>query len=117
MIPLVATFVMHLPLSRKDARFPEQGDRGNAILLDARECLKPKTLSDYQAAGLLHEGIRIGAYDEALFSLLDQMRLTWCPWPEEGFTLAIMAHSKMGVLADRMIVLGLMCREKTDDTN
>jgi hypothetical protein len=98
-----STQVLELPLTRQQLGFPQQGDRGNAVLLLAEE-MHPAKRALYQQAGYVHEGVCLSSCDEAIFALLEQMQLRWCPWPERGFTLAVCAHDQIGVLADQLVV-------------
>ena len=103
MMTIDTIHVCDLPVSREELGFPKEGDRGNAVLLIAKD-IRPATRAIYQQAGCIHEGVCISSCTEEVFSMLEQMRLRWCPWPEREITLAVLAHSQVGVLSDRLIV-------------
>ncbi len=109
------THVMHLPISRQAFGFPQEGDRGNTVLLDARDCQQPGVLAVYRQAGHVHEGVQIASCDEEVYAILEQMQLTWCPWPDRGFTLVVLEHAQMGVLADRLVVQSLLEQGSRND--
>jgi hypothetical protein len=109
-ITFEATHVVRLPVTRAAVGFPSEGDRGNAVLLLAHE-MRPSTRRAYQQAGNLYEGVRISSLDEQIFALLEELQAQWCPWPDRGFTLAVWPHSRIGVLADRLIVQRLQALE------
>jgi hypothetical protein len=100
--------VCDLPVSREELGFPREGDHGNAVLLIARD-MRPAIRALYQQAGYIREGVCISCCTEEVFALLEQMHLRWCPWPDRGFTLAVLAHSQAGVLSDRLIISRKAC--------
>jgi hypothetical protein len=110
MMTIDTIHVCDLPVSREEMGFPKEGDRGNAVLLIASE-MRPPTRAAYQQAGCIHEGICISSCTEEVFAALEQMHLRWCPWPDRDFTLAVLAHSQIGVLADKLIVSRLKARD------
>ena len=112
-ITFETTHVVSLPVSRAEMGFPTEGDHGNAVLLLAREMSLSKR-ETYQHFGHLHEGVCISSLDEQIFALLDEARAQWCPWPDRGFTLAVWPHSRIGVLADRLIVQRLLVEEASE---
>jgi hypothetical protein len=81
--------VIRYPLSRQAAGFPQEGDRGNAILLLADECGSDVALAELRKKRHTHAGLVLYFCDEQIYTLLDQLRVLWCPWPERGFTFAI----------------------------
>lgn len=109
-----STQVLELPLTRQQLGFQEQGDRGNAVLLLAEE-MQPAKRALYQQAGYVHEGVCISSCDPSIFALLEEMQLRWCPWPDRGFTLAVCAHERIGVLADQLVVQRLIAASVDGD--
>jgi len=103
MITIDPIHICDLPISRPQAGFPEQEDRGNAVLLVAQD-MQPAAQLLYQQAGCICEGVRIASCSLEVYAILEQMRLRWCPWPECGFTLAVLDHSRIGVLVDRLVL-------------
>lgn len=102
-ITIDTVHVCELPVSREEMGFPKEGGRGNTVLLIASE-MRPPTRAAYQQAGYIHEGVCISSCAEEVFEVLSQMHLRWCPWPDRAFTLAVLAHGQIGVLADRLVV-------------
>jgi hypothetical protein len=103
MITIDPTYVCDIPVSREQVGFPKEGDRGNAVLLLADD-MKPHTRAAYQQAGYVHEGIRIASCCEEVCAVLEQLQLRYCPWPDRGFTLAVLDHALMSMVADRIVV-------------
>ena len=95
--------VCELPISRQQAGFSEQGDGANALLLIAQE-VQPAAQVIYQQAGYISEGFCITCCSLEVYAILKQMQLRWCPWPDRGFTLAVLGHNRIGLLADRLMV-------------
>jgi len=92
MITIDPIYVCDVPLSRKALGFPQEGDRANAVLLVAQE-MRSETQAAYQRARHIHEGICISSCAENVFAILEQMQLRWCPWPDQGFTLAVLEQT------------------------
>lgn len=103
MTTIDATYVCDLPVSRAEMGFPKEGDHGNAVLLLATE-MRSQTRMAYQQAGHVHEGICIASCDEKVFATLEQLQLRYCPWPDRGFTLVVLDHGLMSMVADHMVV-------------
>jgi len=103
MITIDPMYVCDLPISRQEVGFPEQEDGGNAVLLVAQD-MQPAAQLLYQQAGCICEGVRIASCSLDIYAILEQMRLRWCPWPEYGFTLAVLDHSRIGMVADRLVL-------------
>jgi hypothetical protein len=59
----------------------------------------------------MREGVLISALSEEIFTLLDELHLQWCPWPDKGCTLAVLAHRQIGVLTDHLLVQRLLLAE------
>jgi hypothetical protein len=96
-----------LPLSRQEVGFAQEGDRGNAVLLLADE-MQEETRAVYQQMGCLFEGACITWCSEELYTILEQLDLYYCPWPDRGFTLTVIEHARLSVLADRFVVSRLL---------
>lgn len=104
MTPTIETKeVIRYPLSRQDAGFPAEGDRGNAILLLADECSSDIALAELRKKRHIHAGLLICSCDEQVYEVLDQLRVRWCPWPERGFTLAIGGTEVQSALLGQLI--------------
>jgi len=103
MITIDPINVCNLPVSREQVGLPEQSDCGNSLLLIAKD-LKPEQQSGYQALGCIVEGILLSCCSQKINELLEQMQLQWCSYPEEGFTLAVLEHRLVTVLADRLVL-------------
>jgi hypothetical protein len=110
MVTIDSTLVCVLPVSRQAAGFPVRGDRGNALLLLARE-MQPDTRAAYQQAGRIREGVCISSCNEQVFIALEQMGIRWCPWSERNITLAVLPHFQVSALADRLVVSRLLPEE------
>ena len=113
MTPIDALSVCDLPVSRAEMGFPKAGDRGNAVLLLTRD-LRPETRAAYQQAGCVHEGVCIASCSQEVFVALEQLQLRYCPWPDQGFTLAVLEHARLGVLADRLVVSRLLATNEEE---
>ncbi len=107
MTTIDSTYVCDIPVSREEMGFPKEGDRGNAVLLLAQE-MRPVTRAAYQQAGCIHEGACIASCDEDVFTVLEQLQLRFCPWPDRGFTLVVLDHALLGRISDRLVVASLM---------
>ncbi len=103
MITIDPIQVCELPVSRQQLGLPEQEDLGNAVLLVAKE-MQPTAQVVYQLIGCISEGICITCCSPEVYALLEQMQLRWCPWPDRGFTLAVLSHSQITMLADRLVL-------------
>ena len=57
MITIDSIHICDLPISRQQVGFPEQEDRGNAVLLVAQD-MQPAAQLMYQQAGRICEGVR-----------------------------------------------------------
>src|SRR5436305_890734 len=112
MITIDPIQVCELPISRQQLGFPEQGDDGNAVLLVATE-MQPAAQVIYQLMGCISEGIALSCCTPEVSTLLEQMQLRWCPWPDRGLTLALLPHSQITILADRLV----LCRHAASDRN
>src|SRR6516162_8542771 len=110
MFTIDTAYICDLPIPRQEMGFPREGDRGNTVLLLAHE-MRPAARAAYQQAGCIHEGACIGVCSEEVNALMEQMKLRWCPWPNRGFTLAILPHRQITVLADRLMVSRLLASE------
>ena len=106
MLTIAPVAVLHLPISRQVMGFSPEGDRGNAVLLLADE-MPEATYAAYQQAGCIHEGVCISGCEELLFTVLEQMQVSWCPWPDRAFTLAVLPSAQMAILADRLVLASL----------
>src|SRR5438309_1831759 len=106
MITIDPIHICDLPISRQQAGFSEQEDRGNAVLLVAQD-IQPAAQLIYQQAGCIYEGVRIASCSLEVYAILEQMQLRWCSWPECGFTLVALDHSQIGILAERLVLLRL----------
>ncbi len=114
MMTIDTTYVCDLPMSRKELGFDKEGDRGNAVLLIARD-MQPAPRALYQQAGYIRECVCISCCTEEVFAVLEQMHLRWCARPDRGFTLAVLAHSQASVLSDRLIISRLKARDDSHD--
>ena len=114
MITIDSTSICDLPVSREQMGFPKEGDRGNAVLLLSRE-MRPTSRAAYQQAGCIHEGACITSCDDAVLTVLEQLQLRYCPWPDRGFTLVVLDHALLGMIADRLVVASLMASEQEEE--
>ena len=103
MITIDPIQVCELPVSRQQVGLAEQEDHGNAVLLVAKE-MQPAAQVIYQSIGCISEGIRVTCCTAEVYAILEQMQLRWCSWPDRGFTLTVLAHSQITVLADRLVL-------------
>lgn len=106
-----STSVCDIPVSRQAWGFPKEGDRGNAVLLRAQD-MQPQARAAYQQAGYLHEGACIDSCDDAVLTVLEQLQLRFCPWHDCGFTLVVLDHALLGMIADRLVVASLMAQDE-----
>ena len=103
MITIDPIQVCELPISRQQVGLPEQADHDNAVLLVANE-MQPAAQAIYQLMGSISEGIRITCCTAEVYAILEHMQLRWCLWPDRGFILAVLAHSQITALADRLVL-------------
>jgi len=103
MITIDPIQVCELPVSHQQLGLSEQGDHGNAVLLVAKE-MQPAAQVIYQSIGCISEGISLSCCSQEVYAILKQMQLRWCPWPDRGFTLAVLDHNQITVVADRLVI-------------
>ena len=114
MTKIDSTYVCEIPVSREEMGFPREGDRGNAVLLQAQD-MQPTPRAAYQQAGYIHEGACIDSCDDMVLTVLEQLQLRFCPWPDCGFTLVVLDHALLGMIADRLVVASLMAQDEESE--
>lgn len=109
MISIESVDICDLPITRSQAGVSKEA-RGNAVLLVAQD-LPTENRATYDLAGCIREGGRIASCDKAILDVLDALEVRYCPWPDEGYTLFVLDHTLLGMVADRLVVSRLMAEE------
>lgn len=103
MITIDAVSVCVLPITPKDMGLLTENGQGNAVLLLAED-LPPDTRDIYQRTGYIRDGVCISMCSEQLNHVLASLHLHYRSWPEHTITLALLNHTQLGVLADRLVI-------------